>query len=112
MASLDASWLLNGTRPIWYERHGSPELPGRGDACIGSVAQAVARELVSYLVEFAVDVAYGPGTACLGEVLTQVVETLVWCALGSATGGKHVSAISHSSSFLIGISRAKFVTVV
>ena len=24
-------------------------------------------------------------------------ETLVWCALGSATGGKHVSAISHSS---------------
>ena len=74
MASLDASWLsLNGTRPIWYERGGSPELPGRGDACIGSVAQAVARELVSYLVEFAVEVAYGPGTACLGEMLTQVV---------------------------------------
>ena len=24
-------------------------------------------------------------------------ETLGWCALGSATGGKHVSAISHSS---------------
>ena len=23
-------------------------------------------------------------------------ETLVWCALGSATGGQHVSAISHS----------------
>ena len=39
-------------------------------------------------------------------------ETLVWCALGSATGGKHVSAISHSSSFPIGITRAKFVTVV
>ena len=35
--------------------------------------QAVARELVSCLVEFAVDVAYGPGAACLGEVLTQVV---------------------------------------
>ena len=74
MAFLDASWLsLNGTRPIWYERDGSPELPNRGDACIGSVAQAVARELVSYLVEFAVEVAYGPGTACLGEMLTQVV---------------------------------------
>ena len=74
MAFLDASWLsLNGTRPIWYERGGSPELPGRGDACIGSVAQAVARELVSDLVEFAADVAYVPGTACLGELLTQVV---------------------------------------
>ena len=23
--------------------------------------------------------------------------SLVWCALGSATGGKHLSAISHSS---------------
>ena len=28
-------------------------------------------------------------------------ETLVWCALGSATGGKHVSAISHSSIYPI-----------
>ena len=25
----------------------------------------------------------------------------VWCAFGSATGGKHVSAISHSSIYLI-----------
>ena len=24
------------------------------------------------------------------------IELLDWCALGSATGGKHVSAISHS----------------
>ena len=39
-------------------------------------------------------------------------ETLVWCALGSATGGKHVSAISHSCNFPIEITRAKFVTVV
>ena len=31
-------------------------------------------------------------------------ETLVWCALGSATGGKHVSAISHSSNFPFEIS--------
>ena len=37
---------------------------------------------------------------------------LDWCALGSATGGKHVSAISLSSSFPIEITRAKFVTVV
>ena len=28
-------------------------------------------------------------------------ETLGWCALGSATGGKHVSAISHSSIYPI-----------
>ena len=40
-----------------------PELPGRGGASVGSVAEAIARELVSDLVEFAVDVAYGPGTA-------------------------------------------------
>ena len=74
MAVLDAQRLsLTDTRPGSGARAGSPELPGRGDARIGSVAQAVARELVSYLVEFAVDVAYGPGTACLGELLTQVV---------------------------------------
>ena len=71
---MDASWLsLTDTRPGSCERAGSPELPGRGGACICSVAKAVARELVSDLVEFAVDVAYGPGTACLGELLTQVV---------------------------------------
>ena len=39
-------------------------------------------------------------------------ETLDLCALGSATGGKHVSAISHSCNFPIEITRAKFVTVV
>ena len=74
MASLDASWLsLTETRPGSCERAGSPELPGRGDACIWRIAKAVARKFVSDLVEFAVDVAYGPGTACLGELLTQVV---------------------------------------
>ena len=74
MAVLDANWLsLTDTRPGSGARAGSPELPGRGGASTGSVAKAVARELVSDLVEFAVDVAYGPGTACLGEVLTQVV---------------------------------------
>ena len=71
---MDASWLsLTETRPGSCERAGSLELPGREDACICSVAKAVARELVSDLVEFAVDVAYGPSTACLGELLTQVV---------------------------------------
>ena len=44
VASLDASWLsLTETRPGSCERAGSPELPGRGDACICSVAKAVAR---------------------------------------------------------------------
>ena len=28
--------------------------------------------------------------------ILQNFAKLVWCALGSATGGKHVSAISHS----------------
>ena len=74
MALLDASVLsLTDTRPGSGARAGSPELPGRGGASIGSVAKAVARELVSDLVEFAVDVAYGPGTACLGKLLTQVI---------------------------------------
>ena len=74
MALLEASWLsLTDTRPGSGARAGSPELPGRGGASICSVAKAVARELVSDLVEFAVDVAYGPGTSCLGELLTQVV---------------------------------------
>ena len=74
MAVLDANWLsLADTRPGSGARAGSPELPGRGGASTGSVAKAVARELVSDLVEFAVDVAYGPSTACLGELLTQVV---------------------------------------
>ena len=74
VASLDASWLsLTETRPGSCERAGFPELPGRGDACICSVAKAVERELVSDLVEFAVGVAYVPGTACLGELLTHVV---------------------------------------
>ena len=74
MAVLDANWLSRtDTRPGSGARAGSPELPGRGDPCIGSVAETVARELVSDLVEFAVNVAYGPGTACLGELLTQVV---------------------------------------
>ena len=71
---MDAQRLsLTDTRPGSGARAGSPELPGRGGASIGSVAKAVARELVSDLVEFAVDVAYGPSTACLGELLTQVV---------------------------------------
>ena len=61
------------TRPGRSERAGSPELPGRGGPCIGSVAEAVTRKLVSDLVEFAVDVAYGPGTACLGELFAHVV---------------------------------------
>ena len=62
MAILDASWLsLTDTRPENGAPAGSLELPGRGG--VGSVAKAVARELVSDLVEFAVDVAYGPGTA-------------------------------------------------
>ena len=34
----------------------------------------------------------------------QARRMLVWCALGSATGGKHVSAISHSSNFPFEIS--------
>ena len=64
MAILDASWLsLTDTRPGSGSRAGSPELPGRGGASTGSVAKAGARELVSDLVEFAVDVADGPGTA-------------------------------------------------
>ena len=64
VAVLDANWLsLADTRPGSGARAGSPELPGRGGAGIGSVAKAVARELVSDLVEFAVYVAYGPGTA-------------------------------------------------
>ena len=74
VAGLDASGLsLADTRPGKDAPAGSPELPGRGGASIGSVAKAVARELVRDLVEFAVDVAYGPGTSCLGELLTQVV---------------------------------------
>ena len=64
---------LYWTRPGCCVRTGSPELPGRGDAGICRVAKEVAREFVSDLVEFAIDVAYGPGTACLGELLTQVV---------------------------------------
>ena len=35
------------------------------------------------------------------EVLGKKRSQLVWCALGSATGGKHVSAISHSSIYPI-----------
>ena len=74
MAGLNANGLpLTDTRPENGAPAESPELPGRGGASIGSVAKAVARELVSDLVEFAVDVAYGPGTACLGELLTQGV---------------------------------------
>ena len=74
MAGMDANGLsLTDTRPGNGAPAGSPELPGRGGASIGSVAKAVARELVRDLVEFAVDVAYGPGTACLGKLLTQVV---------------------------------------
>ena len=49
---------LTDTRPENGAPAESPELPGRGGASIGSVAKAVARELVSDLVEFAVDVAY------------------------------------------------------
>ena len=37
------------------------------------VGEALARQFVSDLFEFAIHVAYGPGTACLGELLTQVV---------------------------------------
>ena len=60
-----------GSRPV--VRAGSPNLPGRGHTGICRVAETIAREFVSDLVEFAIDVAYGPGTACLGELLTQVV---------------------------------------
>ena len=64
VAGLDASGLsLADTRPENGAPAGSPELPGRGGASIGSVAKAVARKLVSDLVEFAVDVADVPGTA-------------------------------------------------
>ena len=64
MAVLNAKWLsLTDTRPGSGARAGSPELPGRGGASVGSVAEAIARELVSDLVEFAEHVAYGPGTA-------------------------------------------------
>ena len=74
MAVWDANWLaLTDTRPGSGARAGSPELPGRGGASVGSVAEAIARELVSDAVEFAVDVAQGPHTAAAGELLTQVV---------------------------------------
>ena len=47
MAVLNAKWLsLTDTRPGSGARSGSPELPGRGGASIGSVAKAVARELL------------------------------------------------------------------
>ena len=54
-------------------RAGSPNLPGRGHTGICRVAETIAREFVSDLVEFAVYVASGPGTTCLRELLTQVV---------------------------------------
>ena len=45
------------------------------------------------------------------EVL-KIAWLLGWCALGSATGGKHVSAISHSSTFPIEIHKSGIVTEV
>ena len=53
----------DGSRPVASMRAGSPKLPRRGCTVICRADKTVAREFVSDLVELAVYVAYGPGTA-------------------------------------------------
>ena len=83
------------------------------------------------VVEFSLPVAVGlsflstspssgfDGRGSLGRISSALVvigllfpRLLGWCALGSATGGKHVSAISHSSTFPIEIHKSGIVTEV
>ena len=62
----------DGSRPETFVLAVSPISTRRGCMGICRVQEALAREFVSDLFEFAVDVSYGSGTACLSKLHTKV----------------------------------------